>query len=66
MSANQITFLKERLAAIAVERFEVYVESCFTEEYYMTCILLRKQELLGLERSVLQATLDSLDENGSG
>jgi hypothetical protein len=66
MSADQITFLNERIAANNVESFEVYVEACFTDEYHMTCILLHKQKLLTLELSVLQATLNSLLENGSG
>ena len=63
-SVSQISYLSERLAAITIESFEVYVEACFADEYHMKCILLHKQKLLGLELSVLLATIESLVENG--
>jgi hypothetical protein len=65
MSADQITFLKERIAAINIESFENHVELGFAEDH-MVPIFRRKQQLLTLELSVLQATLNSLLENESG
>jgi hypothetical protein len=63
-SASEISYFSERIAAIRIESFEIYVENCFTDDYHMKCILLHKHRLLTLELSVLCATIDSLVENG--
>jgi hypothetical protein len=63
-SASEISYLSERLAAIRIESFEVYVEACFADELHMKFIHMHKFKLLVREFSVLLATFESLVENG--
>jgi len=62
-SASEISYFSERIAAIRIESFEIYVENCFTDDYHMKCILLHKHRLLMLELSGILASIDSLLEN---
>jgi len=61
-SAEQITFLRARIAAIDVEKYEILEEYILTNERDMLHALMAKYHALCLELDLHIATLDSLNE----